>query len=286
MTEVGKVQQVPIAAIEVVDRLRPVDPAHVRAIAESIGAIGQRQPIEVLALEEGGFRLISGAHRLEAMKSRGEVHIEARVVVTDPDTARLREIDENLARHDLNPLDRAASYFERKVYYERLHPEARHGGATKQVIENKKDAKIASFQSVLSFAAAAAQATGAAERSIQRAVQIYERLDPAVRAQIAGSWLARHEGELFRLSALPPTEQAKASRMLLAADVDRPKKVADAVAYLRGRPAVAPRPADKAAATLADRLGRLPHRTLYAVFDLLRPRIEEWLAARENEGDA
>jgi len=113
------------------------------------------------------------------------------------------------------------------------------GAAGLQVIEKGQTAKIAIWTPALSFAAAAAQETGAAERSIRRAVQIYERLDPAVRARIAGTALARREGELFKLSALSPSEQARVADILLAKDGPA-KKVKDAVDWIRDRRAVAP----------------------------------------------
>ncbi len=237
--EIGKVQQIPLSSIDAGQRLRVVDEAHVAALAESIAELGLMQAIEVREVD-GRYVLIAGAHRLEAARRCGLESVEVRVVSgIDDDEALLREIDENLARHDLNPLDRAASYAERKRVYEKLHPGAKNGAAGLQVIEKGQTAKIAIWTPALSFAAAAAQETGAAERSIRRAVQIYERLDPAVRARIAGTALARREGELFKLSALSPSEQARVADILLAKDGPA-KKVKDAVDWIRDRRAVAP----------------------------------------------
>ena len=294
MTVAGteRIHTIPLDQIDVVDRLRVVDPAHVAAIAESIRDIGQSQPIEVRKapgsekLLRDRYILVSGAHRIEAVRSLGRIDIQARIVTATDAEARLREIDENLARHDLNPLDRAASYALRKEYYEKLHPEARHGGATKQTIENKRDAKIASFQPILSFAAATARATGSAERTVQRAVDMYDRLAPAIRARVAGTPIARQEGELFRLSRLTAEEQAQAVELMLVEG--GPRKVADAAAAIRGQRDNQPdadrtaRTAERDVARLATWLRRAPKRVRNMFFALIRDEFVAWLAESDQ----
>jgi len=46
-------KDIPIDEIDATDRLRPLDPNWVAALAESIGKIGQKEPIEVVALIRG-----------------------------------------------------------------------------------------------------------------------------------------------------------------------------------------------------------------------------------------
>lgn len=70
----------PIAAIRVpVKRVKTLDPAKVRTLAESIMAEGQTAPISLRANGDG-FVLIEGYHRLEALKALGETTVDAFLV--------------------------------------------------------------------------------------------------------------------------------------------------------------------------------------------------------------
>ena len=63
-----------------VKRRKSLDPAKVEAVAEGIMADdGQQMPIQVRR-DEGRFVLVSGMHRLEALKALGEDTVEALIV--------------------------------------------------------------------------------------------------------------------------------------------------------------------------------------------------------------
>ena len=69
-------------------------------------------------------------HRLAAAKTLQWESIWATVLEgLNADRAALAEIDENLARADLSPAERAAHQYARKELYERLHPQTRKGSA-------------------------------------------------------------------------------------------------------------------------------------------------------------
>jgi uncharacterized ParB-like nuclease family protein len=108
-------------------RLRGVDPERVSEIALSMAdAGGQITPIEVMATDEPGvFLLVSGAHRVAALRRNGEAEVMAVVFDGDPVTIRKREIDENLFRHELTPYDRAAFLKERAEIWRREHGETK-----------------------------------------------------------------------------------------------------------------------------------------------------------------
>lgn len=251
----GPVRAIRIDRIDIpADRIRSVTEADAQAIADSIREVGQLQPIGVRAKGGDKYDLIYGGHRIAACRILGKATIEARLLTAEGLQARLCEIDENLGRRDLDALDRAASYAERKRVYEELYPSTKQGTAGKQAIENKETAKIAVWTPVLSFAAATANATGKAERSVRRAVQMHAALAPAVRARLAGTALARQEGELFRLSRLAPTEQARVVELLLTEG--GPRKVAVAQAQIQGRRAAPVSPTDKQFQDLVGRWGR------------------------------
>lgn len=123
-------QSIPLADIDVSGRLRMVDPDHAALLAENMRQVGRlRQPVEVRERKGGGFKLIAGGHRYRAVEMLGWSEIEAFVFDASDDEARLAEIDENLVRHDLNPLDRAVFLAERKALYEKLHPQTKAGVA-------------------------------------------------------------------------------------------------------------------------------------------------------------
>ena len=81
----------PVDAIAVEDRLRPLVPAHVRRLADSIRAIGLQTPITVrfdLDPQAGGRALlVAGAHRLAALKELGEPDTRVFVARADDPTS-------------------------------------------------------------------------------------------------------------------------------------------------------------------------------------------------------
>lgn len=196
-------------------RLRALNTEQVEALVASIAEVGLLNPITVYPREviEGGiavpgYGLIAGAHRLEACKRLGLVDIAAQVVELPELKRQLAECDENLCGTKLSPAERALFTKRRKEIYEALHPEARHGGAT-------KDAKFASF------AADTASKTGQSERAVQLDASRGERVGEDVLGQVIGTDMdkgtvldalakaADPEAELGRLRAEKDAEEAK-----------------------------------------------------------------------------
>lgn len=96
--------------IETANRLRPVDPNHVKTLASSIKEIGLQTPISVMEKRDGDdwrMILIAGLHRLEALRSLGEEWADCVVFPEDATQARLWEISENLHRAELTVQERA-----------------------------------------------------------------------------------------------------------------------------------------------------------------------------------
>ena len=121
-----------IDMIEVEDRLRSVDEAAVEHIAESMEQRGQIYPIQIRTIEPGRFRLVNGAHRIAAARKLGWTHLEAFLVDDlEEEEFKLLEIDENLCRAELSPVDKAHFFATRKGIYLRLYPETKHGAHLK-----------------------------------------------------------------------------------------------------------------------------------------------------------
>lgn len=206
---------IPVADIDYGMRLRAVDPAHAALIAENIRQTGRlRSPVEVRKVKarkgQRPYCLIAGGHRLWAVGDiLGWREVEAFVFECSDDEAKLAEVDENLVRHELNPLDRAVFLAERKDIWERLHPETKAGIAGGK-------ARQGAATEIISFARDTAERCGITERTVQLAVSIARDLAPEARRRLAGTAFARKQSELLALAKLAPEHQLRVLDLLLA----------------------------------------------------------------------
>lgn len=252
MRELG-LQTIAVAEIDDSDRLRSVDDGHVCLLAENIEQVGQLlQPIAVRRLKKGGFKLIAGGHRLAAARKLDWAEIPAFVFDATDDEARLAEIDENLVRHELNPLDRATFLHERKALYEKLHPETKRGGDRGNQHTGGKDRQT----EIISFSRDTAERVGLTDRTVRMAVMIATRLAPDVKARIVGTALARNQSELLTLAKLPPEEQRLVAAELLSAQ-PRAKNVSGAHRLILGKQTNDGNPDDKAFLKFMSLWGRI-----------------------------
>jgi ParB-like chromosome segregation protein Spo0J len=90
-------KQIPVAAVEVGERMRDLDEGKVLELMQSYEQVGVINPISV----DEDLVLIAGAHRLEAAKNLGWTKIEAKVFNQEDLQRELIEIDENLIRNEL-----------------------------------------------------------------------------------------------------------------------------------------------------------------------------------------
>jgi len=196
-----------LTEVDCEDRLRDVDPAYVEALASSILEHGQQTPIPVRKAE-GGYKLLAGLHRISALKylEKQTGHFQIHEAMSDED-ARLFEIDENLIRHELNPLDRAVFLAERKSIYEKMYPETKAGVAGGK-------ARQGSTNETLSFSKDTAEKLGLGKRAIERAVRIATKISPELRQQLTDAGYIK-EGELYNLTKHDPSEQQKIIHVIL-----------------------------------------------------------------------
>jgi len=223
------VQELPIESIDAGDRLRSIDMDYVAFLAKSIEEHGLRQPIEVRKIGRSSkYALISGGHRLKAVSVLGHESIVANIVVANDLQAALLEIDENLFRRELSPLDRATFLARRKEVYEELHPETKHGGDRRSDQVDKLGHLIQSFSEVT------AEKLGISERTVRRAVHLFQGIAPDVRQRIAGTWLAESGSQLDALAKLTPDDQRKIAEFVLQWPGVR--QVSEIARQLAGRP--------------------------------------------------
>lgn len=207
-----EILEIPIDAILLQNRLRVVDAAWVENLVASIRVSGLQQPLQVRAVGDGQFVLVAGAHRLVACRRLEMPTVPCHVVECTDLQARLMEIDENLYRHELSPLDRAAFLAERKKVYEALYPETKHGVAA-------TNARLGRQNDKMSFCDSTAKSTGLNRRTVERAVSLHDRLDPRVRELLAGTWISKNQAELTALSRLDSKDQMNVLKHMELGDV-------------------------------------------------------------------
>jgi uncharacterized ParB-like nuclease family protein len=191
------VVNIDLAQIITRDRLRKLRPDKVDALAESINAQGQLQPI-IVQRHGADYLLIAGRHRLQAARQLKHDTIRAEIAgELDADQALLIEIDENLMRAELSPAERALHVSRRKGLYEKAHPETKHGG-------DRKSGGSSSQNENLNFVADTAAKTGKGRSTVARDVTRANKV--GVLDEIIGTPLDKGS-EIDALAKLPQEEQ-------------------------------------------------------------------------------
>ncbi|MCX7428838.1 MAG: ParB N-terminal domain-containing protein [Planctomycetia bacterium] len=212
---------IPAGDVFVPDGRRQPTDEQIQARARSMNEIGLLNPI----LLNDEQRLIAGRTRLEAAKLLGWKTIPYRTLHFDDLHARLAEIDENIERSNLTALEEGQAMKERKDIYLALHPETRnvterggpgrsqtpHSAKTPEKQGSKTNDKM-SF--VLSFSEDTAQKTGNSQRTVQRDVEVAEKLTPATQTQIAGTPVADSKSQLKALADLPAKQQEEVAGLI------------------------------------------------------------------------
>ncbi len=196
-----------INLIDAGDRLRQVDPERVRQIEVSWKdpAVGQIMPIEVRPVA-GRFTLISGAHRLAVAISAGDTEIDAFVFEGSDDEVRLREIDENLYRHELTPFDQATFLAERRAIFERRRELVK----LEPLDKNKGTTRLA----VLRFVNETREKFGLGERTIFLALDRHRRVIPSLWEELRHAPFEKSGADLDRLARLDEEQQRSVERRL------------------------------------------------------------------------
>lgn len=239
-TVVGEILLIPTGQVEVRDRLRPVDPVAVEALACVLRVEGQRTPIEVCRLPgRKGWRLVTGAHRRGACKLNG-VPVRAIEVSADALDRRQAEISENLFRRGLDPIDRAAFIAE---LYELQRAKAGLEGRSLQSAAAQtrwqKELKTQSADAIqiigiaYGFTAEIAGVIGLSRQTVYNDLALHRGLRPDVVAKLRGHSLASNATQLRALAKLPEGDQREISGLILAGKC---KSVSEARALLRNLP--------------------------------------------------
>ena len=246
--------------ILVEDRLRPVDEIGVSAILMTIDAGGATtDPIDVRRVRRKGvtrYHLIDGAHRMAAERQLGNTTITASIYEGTDADARLMEIERNLARAEMKPLDRAVFLLEYKDAYEKKYPEAR--AAIGEALIAKRW-NTADTVAVVSFATKIGAMTGQSDRTVRRQIQAVKALD---RSEInalrnAPNWLGYKDlAEIGKIDN--PVERYDVVGALSEGRAKTAKAARKLHRAARGDTPAPPSPADAALMRLLDAWDRAP----------------------------
>lgn len=182
---------------------------NVHELAKSIAEIGLLNPITVTA----DNTLIAGRHRLEAAKMLGWTEIECTVCEVDGLLAELAEIDENMVRTNLSPIEFGDLLLKRKRIYETLHPETKNGGDRKS--EEIRTSKCRS-DSAKSFVKDTAAKLGVSPRTVERQIQVAKNLTPKAKEIIQSSGKKITKRDALELSRLESEQQANTAQVMVS----------------------------------------------------------------------
>ncbi|WP_375591014.1 ParB N-terminal domain-containing protein [Hoeflea alexandrii] len=274
--------------IDVPSGRRVVDPEFAKALAEDFLATGQEREIDVIEADDR-FRLVTGAHRLEAAKIAS---INIRAKIHDPAAfageaaIRLAEISENFKRRELTVLDRAFDVAAWREVYEQAQGAVKRGGDRRSASAKSKgqvdpligedaiDAASEIFSSAFSVAARAS--LGLDNNAVKRALRI-ARITQVVRERISLHAIADNQSELLALCAEPAERQARIAG-LLTSEPPATHKVADAIAILDRVPREAkPEPW----ARVSDQFNKLPEAAKRRFITEHWDMIEDMLAEKQ-----
>lgn len=199
--------KIPIDKIKVRSNRREAKPEVVKELAKSMDDIGMVNPITV----DAEYYLVAGLHRLEAAKLLGWNRIECSVLELEELDAKLVEIDENVCRTALSDLELSTLILQRKKIYEAIHPERKRGGNRKG-----REHKPPNWRNVpvKSFAEDTAQLLGVSPRTVERYIQIGQKLTPETKRILerAGGKITQQVME--KLTRLKPGQQEEVAVLL------------------------------------------------------------------------
>lgn len=264
--------EIEIASIDVVDRLRLVDRAHVEMIAASVAESYLHQAIAVATTPGGGNRylLVDGEHRLEAFKLLGRTSIPARIRTLTPEEREKHEIHANLIRNELTALDRTIFVGRLADMFAAENADARNGGDRKSRKWREKN-QFSNLGNWSQFSKEAARRTGLGKTSIYRCRELATKLSPDAVALLAGTKLADNQAQLQALAALDPADQVKVAREIAEGRASNLAKARVAAGMVPEGGAV--READRPLARIEPVLARMSLADLQALASMVASRI-------------
>lgn len=257
----------------------------VTALAESFQAIGQRVPVEVIALPEGRYRLVFGAKRLAAA-IRLDQPIAA--IVRQPDEfaseadIRLTSISETLYRHDITALEHSVDVADWCAIWRAAHPVKRGPKAkadefSTNMVLNSDEERIEAAEAFSgTFSEAAQRFLKISRMAVFRAIKI-AGIPADLRDRIAlMRELADNQNALLEIAAQPYERAARIVELIVDG---KAATVAEAIAIIDEVPRSNPLSAWE---KISDRFGRLKPAEQDAFFAMNEGAVMRWVAERKT----
>lgn len=142
----------------------------------------------------------------------GWTEIECTVCEVSGLLAELAEIDENMVRTNLSPIEFGDLLPRRKQIYETLHLETRQGMRNGQTSKNEKF----SLLETKSFSPDTADKLGVSPRTIEQQIQIAKNLTPETKEILQSSGKKIAKSDALKLSRLEPEQQANSAQVMVS----------------------------------------------------------------------
>lgn len=188
-------------------RMRELDQRKVDLLAESIRINGLINRITV----DDGFTLLAGAHRFAACQQLKMATIDVEVRPVKGLHRELIEIEENLTRAELTPLQQAEHAARRDEILEQLGLRASvKNNQHKQSQENSAGATVSPAEFSHKTTADLAAEMGISERGVQQRLQIAKGIAKELRDEIRHTPIAESTTQLVALARATPEDQRRA----------------------------------------------------------------------------
>ncbi len=212
------ISKVSIEKIKYANNRRPISDEKVEQLKKSIELNGLLNPITV----DCNFNLIAGLHRLTACKLLGFKQIECNIVSYDSEeNARLAEIDENLIRNELEPLERGKLVLEREKILVKLGMRAKAGDNQYTLKASENGGEIISPPPKTTQELA--KQAGYSERSWQHDKQIARDIAPKIQKIIQKTPIADKKTTLLLIARTGRKERSLAEKALQAYELAKNK---------------------------------------------------------------
>lgn len=223
-------KSIPLSAINIIERARPLDEGHAQAIAASMAERGLINPITVRptpAANKGKtpFTLVAGRHRLRGGEINAWAEIDAIVVETDVIEAQLIELSENLFRNELTKLERPLFVMKFRELFEEKNGKINPNGGRPKKQGNDYPVIFAPGREL---SKEVQNRLGFGHETYKLVTRIGQNLRPELRAMLRGTPAENDQTKLLKMAKMDADTQLR-----IAAALKEGSELADVLAWLK-----------------------------------------------------